>query len=319
MLPVIARRTGCDDWRIFLPSRKRRESSVHFIASATFQTPRLVVKIQEEDFVSPAQARRLFQRAQNCHRRSTGEFSVPAPVMFFPRFNAMAMEYVDAPLLSRHLLRRLHVPGARAVAIRGAARWLRWFHEGDGIDERPFRPGVVAGHLDHLRGILENAAPGSLARDHRLGGLLGLSMEVAESLGGRTMPHATAHGDFTPFNLFAGGRRMIGFDYGGNARFPLYEDMCRFLSYMNIYRPMPASAADLARHGCHGRDFADFMEAYGSPVPFDAGLWRKLCFIETTRRILSLRPERPRMSVRYFRKLQSAILMRAARCMAKAL
>jgi hypothetical protein len=157
------------------------------------------------------------------------------------------------------------------------------------------------------------------AVDRLLDDCLRLSVEIAGDLDGREIPHVAAHGDFTPFNLFAQGNRTVGFDFGAGRRLPLYYDMCRFLLYLDVYRPVPTRAADLSRFGCHAADLDCFMEAFGHGGPLDREVWLNLHFIEVTRRMVALKSPKPRLISRCFRGLQLAVLRRAAKRMMKVL
>lgn len=317
ILPVIARRTGCDDWRVAAGSLVRRDCMIHFLESSSFRVPRIVLKVYDKQPSSEHMARNLHRRGTRYFEASTPVFSVPEPLIFIKHENAFAMEYVDAPTVGACLMRSLHSPATRRGLIRRSAAWLGWFYQHGGIQPQPFESSLVALRVGRLRGLLEDSAPGALAADRLLDDCLKLSVEIAGDLDGREIPHVAAHGDFTPFNLFAQGSRTVGFDFGAGRRLPLYHDMCRFLLYLDVYRPLPASSRDLSRVGCRAADLDGFMEAFGHNVPFEREVWLKLHFIEVTRRMVALKPPKPRWMSRCFRGLQSAVLRRAARRMMK--
>ena len=292
---------------------------IHFLESASFRSSRMVLKVYGTRPGSQNQASNLHRRGSRYFEAATPMFSVPEPLMCIKQENAFAMEYVEAPTVGARLMRSLHSPSVRHELIRRSAAWLGWFYQQDGVRLQPFESSLALLRIERLLRLLEEAIPGGLAADRLLDDCVRLSVAIAGELEGRAMPHVAAHEDFTPFNLFAQGPRTVGFDFGAGRRLPLYHDMCRFLLYLDVYRPVPASAAELSRVGCSASDFDCFMESTGLAEPLDRDVWLKLHFIEVTRRMVALKPPKPRLLSRWFRGMQSAVLRRAAKRMMKAL
>jgi hypothetical protein len=319
ILPVLARKTDCDDWRTFEPSRARRDCSIHFLSSARHRIPRLVVKTYKRDETRENMARNIHQRGVKFHEVATPDFGVPEPLFLMPSHNAVAMEYVDAPTLGARLLRSMASKSAKRELIGRAAGWLAWFYRRGQIRPEPFVPTKFGLKIDRLHGALECSAPGSLASDGFLRDCLALSSRLAADLEGRVIPHAPAHGDFTPFNLFAAGKRTIGFDFGAVRILPIHHDISRFLMYLGIYRPLPPRTADLAEFGCAADDLEMFLSVFSPVERLDVDVWRRMQFIEITRRLLALKPLRGNLWKQGLRSVQAGRLRRSARCLMRTL
>jgi hypothetical protein len=319
ILPVLARKTACGDWRIFGPSLVRRDCSIHFLASPGHAVPKLVVKAYKRDAARENMARNIHQRGVRFHEAATPEFGVPTPLFVMPQHNAVAMGYVDAPTLGSRLLRSVISKPARRDVIRRAAGWLAWFYQRGQIRSEPFVPEKFGMKLDRLHGMIESSAPGSLAGDGFLRDCLALSSRLAADLEGRVMPHAPAHGDFTPFNLFADGGRTIGFDFGAVRILPVHHDVSRFLMYLGIYRPIAPRPADLAEFGCAADDLELFLSVFSPGGQLDVDVWRRMQFIEISRRLLALKPPKGNLWKQGFRSFQAGRLRHSARVMMKSL
>jgi hypothetical protein len=319
ILPVLARKTDCDDWKTFEPSLARRDCSIHFLSSARHRIPRLVVKAYRRDDARENMARQIHQRGMRFHEVATPEFGVPEPLFLMPNHNAVVMEYVDAPTLGSHLLRSMASGSARRDLIARAAGWLAWFYARGQVRPEPFVPSKFGLKIDRLHGALEFSAPGSLAGDGFLRDCLALSSRLAAELEGREIPHVPAHGDFTPFNLFAAGHRTIGFDFGAVRILPIHHDISRFLMYLGIYRPLPPRPADLAEFGCAADDLEMFLSVFSPGERLDSDVWRRMQFIEISRRLLALKPPKGNLWKQGLRSLQAGRLRRSARCLMKTL
>jgi Phosphotransferase enzyme family len=319
ILPALARKTHHDDWRTFEPSRVRRDCSIHFLVSGTHAIPKLVVKAYKRDAARENMARHIHQRGVRFHEVATPEFGVPDPLFLMPQHNALAMGYVDAPTLGSRLLRAMASKAARHELIRRAAAWLAWFYQRGQVRPEPFVPGKFGMKFDRLHGVIESAAPGSLAGDVFLRECLALTSRLAGELDGRVMPHAPAHGDFTPFNLFADGGRTIGFDFGAVRILPVHHDISRFLMYLGIYRPLAPRTSELTEFGCAADDLELFLSVFSPGERLDVEVWRRMQFIEISRRLLALKPLRGNLWKQGFRSLQASRLRHSAHCLMKTL
>ncbi len=315
ILPVVGRKTGCGDWLTFRPSLNRRDCTIHFLRSASHRVPDMVVKAYRRDEARENMARNVHQRGVRFHEVATPRFGVPQPLFLMRDHNAVAMEWVDAPTLGKMLPRSMASAGTRMDLIGRAAGWLGWFYRRGEVRQEPFVAAKFGLKIDRLHGALESSAPGLLAGDGFLRDCHGLASRIAAGLEGRVMPHVPAHGDFTPFNLFAAGDRTVGFDFGAVRILPAHHDMCRFLMYLGIYRALPADALELREYGCPARDIQAFLTMFTPGGSFDADLWRRVQFIEITRRLLALKPVKGNFWKQSLRSLQSARLRRAAKCL----
>jgi aminoglycoside phosphotransferase (APT) family kinase protein len=314
VLPKLMRKTGCDDWKLARSPLQRRDCIIHFLHSASFRLPDLVLKIYRKDEVEGNLAQAIHRKCKRFHQAGSATCSVPEPVVFLQEENAMVMEFVDAPSAASLLIRGLHSREKRRDVVRKAACWLRWFHESSEVVFRPFEARTFTNTLQMTVDKVEAMANKAAARDGLLARFVRSASEFARETEGVVMPHATAHGDFTPFNLFIDGGRMVGFDFRANRRLAVTHDICRFLLYLDIYQISPADGREVAKYGCRRDDLDVFMEAYGmAAARLDDEIWRKLQFMEITRRIMSLTLPRTRLSKRMLGMFETSRLRRNAR------
>jgi tRNA A-37 threonylcarbamoyl transferase component Bud32 len=318
ILPKLAGKTGCDDWSLARRPLQRRDCVIHFLHSATYRIPELVVKIYRKDQVAENLAEAVHRKCKRFHQAGSASCGVPEPVMFLREENAMVMEFVDAPSAALLLMKGFYSQQRRRDVIRKAAGWLRWFHESSGVVARPFEAKSFINPLMKRLEKIESMSPNPVMRNGLLGQCVRSAGEFARELEGLVMPHATAHGDFTPFNLFIHGDRTVGFDFRAHRRLAVSHDICRFLLYLDVYQIRSADGREVRKFGCRHKDLDDFMEAYGMPgARLDDGRWRMLQFMEITRRITSLASPRARLSKRMLGIFETSRLRRNARLILK--
>ena len=155
----------------------------------------------------------------------TGNHRVTRPLHVCPNQGLLVVEQLSGtPLLS--YLYQLEDQAERLPWFDQAAQWLRRYTE------------VSEGQTDATpEGWLGRATRASGTQPfNRLRKLekpiLKELRRIAEGLNGTQWRNAICHGDFHPNNLICDGTRLMGFDCGGSARFPIYKDMARFLMHM---------------------------------------------------------------------------------------
>lgn len=288
ILPELIRGTGSDAWKMARAPLSRRESTIYFLRSPQFRLPGVVLKVYRQDAVGKKLARSLHEAGGPYHLAATAEHSVPEPLMFFSGANALAMEWIDAPVAGSVLRKGLHTRRTRDALNRRAAGWLHWFHTQSGIAQEPLDAEYFTARLEKS---LARMPPDAAASREGLflANCVELACRLAREMHGVQMPHATAHGDFTPFNLFSQGRRTIGFDYQIKHRLPVSHDVCRFLVYLGAASLSRARSDEMKTSGCRTRDLEIFVAAYppGREL-LESGHWLRLQFMEVTRRLVSL-------------------------------
>ena len=289
MLPKVREATGCDDWFPVKRTMERRDCRILFLASKSGS--------RKSGAVSRNLAMNLHRRSAKLHAESTAACTVPEPIACFPEENAWAMRYVNAPIAGSLLMRGCFSPAIRRKVIRQAGSWLRWFHGSFGETRMRFE---TAHYLESLE---------------KSGEKLGLTHHRGND---RFLGDSTAHGDFTPFNLFVDRESAVGFDFRANQRLPIHHDMSRFLIYLDVYRLTPAPEGELSRCGCRMSDFDGFMDAYGGDrSAVEDGTWLRLHFLELTRRLVSVSLPKPGIGNRLARLPESAALRRCAKAVLK--
>ena len=87
------------------------------------------------------------------------------------------------------------------------------------------------------------------------------------------------------------------------------HDICRFLLYLDVYRIIPAGGREMRDYGCRQTIWMySWRPTEWQQARLDDKLWRKLQFMEITRRIISLTLPRTRLrnDVANLRDLPSA-------------
>ena len=176
-----------------------------------------------------------------------------------------------------------------------AGGWLRWFHGQSEISPEPFQSEIYISTLAKVRDQLQAAAPETFAKDKFLNGYVDQAIRIAAEIEGTLLPHATAHGDFTPSNVFIRGKQVVGFDYAANRRLPVTHDICRFMLYLDVASRLPARARDLGEYGCNPEIYQAFSGRYGiDPELMESGRWIKFQFMEVARRMAAIKLTRAR-------------------------
>lgn len=292
----------------------RRDCTVYFLNSKQFRHSELILKIFRKGSVGSNFADNLHTEGQRFHRAATSHCAIPEPIFCIPSKNALGMECIDAPLLGTLLRRGIHSQQLRENLNHGAARWLGWFHGQSDIGVEPFDASTPLNNILKTLAKIHQLNPKALADDPFLDKCVKISRKIADAINGSPIPHASVHGDFTPYNLFTHGEKTVGIDFQAQRRLPVTHDICRFLLYLEVSQIIPTPSSQLRRHGVRSRDFEIFMEAYkgGSQLPHDE-LWLKLQFLEITRRLTSLSLPRASPWKQPLRAVEKFVLRRNAK------
>ena len=315
ILPKLIRDTGCGDWQVTRKPLQRKDCTIYFLSSGTYGISKAVLKIFRKNAVGRNYAKNLHKTGRRYHAAATARFGVPEPITFFEEENAMLMEYIDAPSCGSVLMKGFYSRHRRQGIIRHAAAWLKWFHAQSGVTMERFD---AVSFVMKLRNTFENLSAGEPSRDEFLARCITRAEAIASGMNGVLIPHAAVHADFTPYNLFIQGERMIGFDFRPNRRCPVAHDIGRFLIYLDVYRIIPARSAEQGKYGCRKDDCEVFMDAYGwDSGDLDEALWLRLQFLLVVKRIISLTRIRAmgRGRMNPFRLIESTYLRRNARNM----
>jgi hypothetical protein len=184
------------------------------------------------------------------------DFSVPAPWAALPKHRALMMEWIDAPRVDK-LLSRTFGRTDRSRIMTAAGRWLRHFHEQGEHGVCPL------GDLDLLRPL--NTIMGSLgeadAPDPAFRTACATLQDCVRELRDTSIPLVTAHGDFSPANLFLGNDRAVGFDFKARPMWPAARDIMHFLVYAKSFNTSTWASltSQVVRH-----DQEAFLAGYGA-------------------------------------------------------
>jgi hypothetical protein len=322
ILPKLIRDTGCGDWEVAPTPLHRKDCTIFFLRSRSYRISKAVLKIFRENRVEKNHAKKLHRMGQRYHAAATTQFTVPEPVTLLEEKNAMVMEYIDAPSCSSLLMKEIHSKRRKRRMIRQAAAWLAWFHAQSGVTLEPFDATSFVSKIRKTYEDLHVGRPKGASRHEFLAKCIASAETVASEMSNVPIPHAAIHADFTPYNLFIQGDRIIGYDFLPNRRCPVAHDIGRFLIHLDVYQLVPTRAAEQSKYGCRKNDLEDFIEAYGweSRVLEDIP-WLKLHFLSVLRRITTLTRIRAsgRRKLNPFPLVELAYLRRNARNMLESL
>lgn len=154
----------------------------------------------------------------------TSGIAASKPIAFLPRFDAIAMEWVDAPSLMSKLTQSKGADLARPILE--TARWIRGFHDLSTITTEIMDTSLM---MERLTTRLDASPKYSSSKP------ISEALSEIDRLSKQTMtaPHAVLHGDFTPSNILIGPEATIGIDIWARRRAPVYEDVARMLTYLS--------------------------------------------------------------------------------------
>ncbi len=301
-----------EDWQLASPVIRRKEARVFHLRSAS-AAREIGIKIYDG-----ANATRghhyMYKALVTYHACSRDGLTVPDAYGVVPEYKAVIMEWVNAPKASHVIFRDVGFREKRARNIALTARWLRWFHEQSGISYGAYDPGQA---LRKIRRIIEriNAVDATVLGNNRLFAECIDFMEThSVKYAGVQLPHTILHGDFTLSNIFVDGNRAIGIDFMGRGKSHIFDDICRFLIYLDVYRYKFTGVGELQKFGCNKTDLESFMQGYGedlTKLPGDMLLFLQFC--EVVRRWCAIMELKTRKKRNLLRRLELFRVRRMAR------
>jgi hypothetical protein len=183
------------------------------------------------------------------------DLKVPTPWAALPEHRALMMEWIDAPRVDKLLNRTSRTDRSHIMAAAG--RWLRHFHD---QGEHTVR---LLGDLDLLRPLntLMGSSGLATAPDPAFRTAYATLQDCVRELGDVPIPLVTAHGDFSPANLFLGDDRVVGFDFKAHKARPAPRDIMHFLVYAKSFNTSTWASltTQVVRH-----DQEAFLAGYGA-------------------------------------------------------
>lgn len=256
ILRDLAPRAGQDwDWNVKFVTTAR-ESWLFKAASPQAPWP-LAVKVYctaVPDALPRRQMRVMRQYRDSMAGRP--DLTVPRPWAALPKHRALMMEWIDAPRADK-LLKRTVGRTNRCRIMTAAGRWLRHFHDQGEHDMQPL------GDLDLLRPLhtIMGSAAVAAAPDPAFRTAYATLQDCVRELGDTPVALVTAHGDFSPANLFLGEDRAVGFDFKAKPVLPAARDIMHFLVFANSFNTSTwrLLTTQVARH-----DLEAFLAGYGA-------------------------------------------------------
>ena len=256
ILRDLAPQAGRDwDWDVSVVTTAR-ESWLFKAASPQAPWP-LAIKVYCTAMPDALPARQL-QVIRQYHDAMAGraDLTVPTPWAALPKHRALMMEWIDAPRVDK-LLNGAFGRADRSRIMTAAGRWLRHFHDQGGHDVRPL------GDLDLLRpfNTLMGSSGLATAPDPAFRSTYATLQDCVRELADVPVTLVTAHGDFSPANLFLSDDRAVGFDFKAHKARPAARDIMHFLVYAKSFNTSVwrLLATQVVRH-----DQTAFLAGYGA-------------------------------------------------------
>lgn len=268
LTPLLERYGGMGAWRTYGAPVRSRKCIIHRLIGPP-DAPALAIKEYRSEIVKNSAAHTQYngllfavghpshEGSQEEHMRTgeTSAVSVSAvrPFAYLPQYNAIVMEWVNAPSLASIIVK--NQPTELNHSILSAARWLQGFHalsvsESEQIDTEAL--------LGRLRKRLSASAR------YKKNKLVCSAVQEIERLSATPLlaPHAYLHGDFTPSNILIDTEGPVGIDIWARRHAAVYEDIARMLIYLG------SKGTGFWEHKALVNDFdglcQNFIAAYGA-------------------------------------------------------
>ena len=224
------------EWQVTGPTAVTRNGKI-FLAENDSAPFRLAIKYSYPQTTTDAGLQRQYETLQRYHKVMPKQerLSVPEPVWIDASLRAMAMQWIDEPVLSAGLLNAGFNKTERQDYLRIAGRWLRRFHECSPIVSKPLNPDPAIRQIRKRFEKVPEALHGLWSFRHLIRCLKAIDRHYA-TFKGVELEHGGIHGDFTPTNILTGPERTIGIDFMPTKQGALISDICRFMAYADVYK-----------------------------------------------------------------------------------
>ena len=283
------------NWQLIGPVVKSRECNI-YRAYAIKSDRTLAVKqyLPHINLAAPQQQFDAFQRYQHPMALKDAELKVPQ-VFFYDRKNQLLlMEWVAGKSL-HHCFWIPSIQNKRNQdSLKKTGEWLRLFHETSVINTCELN---FTRELKVVENRITQYSENHLSSNPNFQFFLrsyAILKQAISNLPPTNVPHAIAHGDFTPSNMLLDHERIVGLDIWASARKPIYVDLARMIVYLTIAYPLITRQLIYNDSGKIQKKIALLLKGYGKDiVDPSSSIFKLFLFLEYLRRWLAIK-NRPR-------------------------
>ncbi len=223
----------------------------------------LALKIYRNSIASETAPQIQFRALERCQsaQQNSARLRAPTPYAFLKDEKAILMDWLAAPNLHSRLWQLWFSRSKRLDLVEASGAWLRAFHDLSCISYESFEGNKLLAKLNSRTKNNQDAA--AALQTNKNWATAFESFEKKASEISSQSPHALLHGDFTPSNVLADERGIIGIDMWGARHAPVFEDAARILTYLAINSPFSLSSVPLHSDGPLVSAFA---RGYGTDV-----------------------------------------------------
>ncbi len=205
------------------------------------------------------------------------------PLDYWPLWNALVMEEVEAPSLKSLFLRPVMALNRSQEwqpfeeALKASGQWLRHFHEEVGtLRYQPLERAALQQPIGHLLDQLAALSGGTQPRAPLRAALARAMQQVNEEV----VPTTMLHGDFNCANILVDRAGTIFvLDPNGDQRGPAYQELARLITDLSTRKEQVLSYGRFARPTRLARCRAAVVRGYFAGNPYDKHLLNLFCAV----------------------------------------
>ncbi len=250
------------EWSLVGQPRKSRQALV-YRARSPGRDVDVAVKVYHQ-LLHSHQPRWQYEALEGCYAAMQGpRFVAARPLGWLQDEHTLFMEWVDGSPLSSQLWSWRLVPDRRRLDLLAeAGQWLRAYHASNGVATQPFEPEEVLRWIDWPFAT-DPALEEQMMADPLFAATLGHLRTAAARLAGEPLQHTAVHGDFTPYNLFDTGERLVGIDMLALHEQPVLSDLSRFMIYVDVRKFAITLPRQMNPLGVRAADAEALLGGYG--------------------------------------------------------
>ena len=251
------------DWVQHVRPAMRRNSVIYKLKSPSAGTE-IIIKVITTANAS-TEAENIYNSMLRYHSTNDQFNSIPRPLGFISSRNAIIMDFLELPSLKRLLVIGMLNKSIWTRSIEKTAGWLRWFHSQSKLTPR------LCTLEDRIKVIESRALKLRRAKLNLIGRYIGFeklftqAKNIALTIENHLVNYSKIHGDFKPSNILTDFETTVGIDFAPSRFGYITDDICRFLSHVDLHRFLFTKSMSLKMHK-ENSCFKKFLETYGESI-----------------------------------------------------